>query len=103
MWIIDKMPKISKDLVNHLTVQEHDAEQRLDNYLIKILKGVPKSHIQRIIRSGEVRLNKGRAKPDSRIQIGDVVRIPPIRVAEKLPPHFSGSLKNLTLCLKMMR
>ncbi len=95
MWIIDKMPKISKDLVNHLTVQEHDAEQRLDNYLIKILKGVPQSHIQRIIRSGEVRLNKGRAKPDSRIQIGDVVRIPPIRVAEKLPSHFSGSLKNI--------
>lgn len=85
------MPTISKDLVNHLTVAEHDAGQRLDNHLIKILKGVPKSHIHRIIRAGEVRVNKGRAKPDTRIQLGDVIRIPPIRVAEK---HVSGSLKN---------
>lgn len=65
--IIEKMPTISKDLVNHLTVSEHDAGQRLDNHLIKILKGVPKSHIHRIIRAGEVRVNKGRAKPDTRI------------------------------------
>ncbi|MCD0229472.1 23S rRNA pseudouridine(955/2504/2580) synthase, partial [Enterobacter hormaechei subsp. steigerwaltii] len=60
--------------------------QRLDNYLIKILKGVPKSHIHRIIRAGEVRLNKKRCKPDSRIAEGDTVRIPPVRVAEKEMP-----------------
>lgn len=82
------MPTISKDLVNHLTIAENDAGQRLDNFLIKILKGVPKSHIQRIIRAGEVRLNKKRCKPTDRIQTGDCLRIPPIRVAEKnaVPP-----------------
>lgn len=77
------MPTISKDLVNHICVQEHESAQRLDNYLIKILKGVPKSHIHRIIRAGEVRVNKGRAKPETRIQTGDLIRIPPVRVAEK--------------------
>lgn len=77
------MQTISKELVNHITVQAHEAGQRLDNYLIKILKGVPKSHIHRIIRAGEVRINKGRAKPDFRVETGDVVRIPPVRVAEK--------------------
>ena len=77
------MPTISKDLVNHICVQEHESAQRLDNYLIKILKGVPKSHIHRIIRAGEVRVNKGRAKPETRIQTGDLIRIPPVRVAER--------------------
>lgn len=77
------MPTISKDLVNHICVQEHESAQRLDNYLIKILKGVPKSHIHRIIRAGEVRVNKGRAKPETRIQIGDLIRIPPVRTAKK--------------------
>lgn len=77
------MPTISKDLVNHICVQEHESAQRLDNYLIKILKGVPKSHIHRIIRAGEVRVNKGRAKPETRIQTGDLIRIPPVRTAER--------------------
>ncbi|QMT32255.1 RluA family pseudouridine synthase [Alysiella filiformis] len=84
------MPTISKDLVNHLKVAEHDAGQRLDNHLIKILKGVPKSHIHRIIRAGEVRVNKGRVQADYRIQADDLIRIPPIRVAEKT---HAGSLK----------
>ena len=78
-----KMHAISKDSVSLITVAEHEAGQRLDNYLIKILKGVPKSHIHRIIRAGEVRLNKKRCKPDSRIQTGDLLRIPPVRTAEK--------------------
>lgn len=81
--IIDKMPLFSKDLVNFLSISESEAGQRLDNYLIKILKGVPKSYIHRIIRAGEVRINKKRAQADTRIQIGDEIRIPPIRVAEK--------------------
>jgi len=55
-----KTHAISKDSVSLITVAEHEAGQRLDNYLIKILKGVPKSHIHRIIRAGEVRLNKKR-------------------------------------------
>lgn len=85
------MQQISKDLVNHIRVCEEESGQRLDNYLIKILKGVPKSHVHRIIRSGEVRLNKGRVKPDTRIAADDVVRIPPIRVAQKT---LSSGLKN---------
>ena len=78
-----KTHAISKDSVSLIAVAEHEAGQRLDNYLIKILKGVPKSHIHRIIRAGEVRLNKKRCKPDSRIQTGDLLRIPPVRTAEK--------------------
>lgn len=83
LGIIEKMPRISKDLVNHILIDEAQAGQRLDNYLIKILKGVPKSHIQRIIRSGEVRINKARAKADNRLKTGDHLRIPPIRIADK--------------------
>ena len=60
------MVSISKDLVNFLTIADEDAGQRLDNFLIKILKGVPKSHIQRIIRAGEVRVNKKRAQATTR-------------------------------------
>ena len=77
------MHAIRKDSVSLIAVAEHEEGQRLDNYLIKILKGVPKSHIHRIIRAGEVRLNKKRCKPDSRIQTGDLLRIPPVRTAEK--------------------
>ena len=79
--IISKMALISKDLVNFLTVGEADSGQRLDNYLFKTLKGVPKSHVQRIIRAGEVRLNKKRCKGTDRVAEGDVVRVPPVRVA----------------------
>ncbi|MES2936464.1 MAG: RluA family pseudouridine synthase [Pseudomonadota bacterium] len=62
---------------------EESAGQRLDNFLVRELKGVPKTHVYRIIRSGEVRLNKGRAGADSRVAVGDVVRIPPVRVSER--------------------
>ncbi|MDB5953481.1 RluA family pseudouridine synthase [Ramlibacter sp.] len=68
--------------VQFLTVGEESAGQRLDNYLIRVLKGVPKTHVYRIIRSGEVRVNKGRASADVRVAIGDVVRLPPVRVSE---------------------
>lgn len=65
----------------HLIEQEQDIGQRLDNFLVKMLKGVPKSLIYRIIRQGEVRVNKKRAKPDLRLQSMDLVRIPPLRLA----------------------
>jgi 23S rRNA pseudouridine955/2504/2580 synthase len=68
--------------VKLLTVGEESAGQRLDNFLLRVLKGVPKTHVYRIIRSGEVRVNKGRAGADTRIGEGDVVRVPPVRVAE---------------------
>ncbi|CAC9563704.1 LSU rRNA pseudouridine(955/2504/2580) synthase (EC 5.4.99.24) [uncultured Gammaproteobacteria bacterium] len=77
------------------TIDEFAVGQRLDNYLLKHLKGVPKSHIYRVIRKGEVRVNKGRKKADYKLQIEDVVRIPPIRVAEPRSGKTSDSLKKL--------
>jgi 23S rRNA pseudouridine955/2504/2580 synthase len=70
--------------VRHLTVDEESAGQRLDNFLIRELKGVPKSHVYRIIRSGEVRRNKGRVSADDRVETGDVLRIPPIRLSAQV-------------------
>lgn len=64
-------------------VDENSAGQRLDNFLMRQLKGVPKTHVYRIIRSGEVRVNKGRAQADTRLQLGDEVRLPPVRVSER--------------------
>lgn len=58
--------------------------QRLDNFLTQYLKGVPKSHLYKMIRSGEVRLNKGRTNPDARVHCGDLVRLPPVRVAAQV-------------------
>ena len=69
--------------VKFLTVGEESGGQRLDNYLLRVLKGVPKTHVYRIIRSGEVRVNKGRAGADTRVAIGDVIRIPPVRLPER--------------------
>ncbi|MBC7684068.1 MAG: RluA family pseudouridine synthase [Bdellovibrionales bacterium] len=66
-----------------VTIAEEDAGQRIDNFLLRTCKGVPKSHIYRILRSGEVRVNKGRIDQLYRLEQGDVVRIPPVRVAEK--------------------
>jgi 23S rRNA pseudouridine955/2504/2580 synthase len=66
-----------------MAIDEDSDGQRLDNYLIRQLKGVPKTHIYRLIRSGQVRVNKARAAADTRLQSGDVVRIPPVRVAER--------------------
>jgi 23S rRNA pseudouridine955/2504/2580 synthase len=66
--------------VQLLTVSEENAGQRLDNYLLRYLKGVPKTHVYRIIRSGEVRVNQGRASADRRIAVGDRIRIPPLRM-----------------------
>jgi 23S rRNA pseudouridine955/2504/2580 synthase len=70
--------------VTWLQVGEDSAGQRLDNFLIRHLKGVPKTHIYRIIRSGEVRINKGRAQADTKIALGDSIRLPPVRVSEHI-------------------
>ena len=70
--------------VRNVTVDEDYAGQRLDNFLIRQLKGVPKTHVYRIIRSGEVRVNKGRAQADTRVAAGDVVRLPPVRISDKV-------------------
>jgi 23S rRNA pseudouridine955/2504/2580 synthase len=67
--------------VQQWTVDAESDGQRLDNWLLRRLKGVPKTHVYRVIRSGEVRVNKGRVQADSRVAAGDVVRVPPMRVA----------------------
>ncbi len=72
---------IGAHAVANLTVDEASDGQRIDNFLAKTLKGVPKSHIYRILRSGEVRVNKGRIDASYKLVLGDVVRVPPIRVA----------------------
>jgi 23S rRNA pseudouridine955/2504/2580 synthase len=64
-------------------VDETAAGQRIDNYLLRLCKGVPKSHVYRILRSGEVRVNGGRVGPTYRVAENDEIRIPPIRIAEK--------------------
>lgn len=70
--------------VKTLTVDEDSAGQRLDNFLMRHLKGVPKTHVYRIIRSGEVRVNKGRASAEQRVEAGDLVRLPPVRVSAQV-------------------
>lgn len=67
--------------VNYVRVSERSDGQRLDNFLLRILKGVPKSHVYRIVRNGEVRINKKRAECQSKIALGDEIRIPPVRTA----------------------
>jgi 23S rRNA pseudouridine955/2504/2580 synthase len=91
------MNDLSKDAVNRLAVDEAGAGQRVDNFLLRVLKGVPKSHIYRILRSGEVRVNRLRVKPDVRLVLGDELRIPPIRTGVPLagtrkPPPLSASI-----------
>ncbi|MGJ7484967.1 RluA family pseudouridine synthase [Variovorax sp. LT2P21] len=81
--IIGAKPEPGASEVRFMTVDEESAGQRLDNFLFRQLKGVPKTHVYRIIRSGEVRINKGRAQADTRVAAGDVLRLPPVRVAAR--------------------
>ncbi len=80
---------LSSSVVQRLIIGPEEAGQRLDNYLLRELKGVPKSRIYRIVRSGEVRINGGRCQPDQRLLSGDELRLPPVRRAvfsEEKPP-----------------
>jgi 23S rRNA pseudouridine955/2504/2580 synthase len=81
-----KSTEKSQSLVKMIEVSQDQAEQRLDNFLLSQLKGVPKSHVYRLLRSGQVRVNKGRKKPGYRVQAGDRVRIPPVRTASREAP-----------------
>ena len=75
--------------VRYVTVGAESAGQRLDNFLIRLSKGVPKSHIYQVVRSGQVRINSGRAAADRRLSAGDQIRIPPMRISGRtgaLPP-----------------
>jgi len=77
--------------VQMLTISEEDVGQRIDNFLLKICKGVPKSHVYQILRSGQVRVNKGRIDQLYRLQPGDVVRVPPVRMSEAKPNNAPKS------------
>ncbi|MFK8048853.1 MAG: 23S rRNA pseudouridine(955/2504/2580) synthase RluC [Halioglobus sp.] len=84
--------------VKFCTVDKDYADQRLDNYLLRELKGVPKTRIYRALRKGEVRVNKGRVKAEYRLKVGDIVRVPPIRVpaptdAPSIPLYWSRQLE----------
>jgi 23S rRNA pseudouridine955/2504/2580 synthase len=78
------------DRASYRTIGPNYEGQRLDNYLLRIAKGVPKSHVYRIVRQGEVRVNKGRVAVDYRLMAGDQVRIPPLRLAERAPARLAA-------------
>jgi 23S rRNA pseudouridine955/2504/2580 synthase len=96
-----EMPVAVSSAARFVTIGAHEAGQRLDNFLLAQLKGVPKSRIYRMVRTGEVRINKGRVKPLQRIAAGDVVRIPPLRLAEReapeLPPARVQAMRDTVL------
>lgn len=77
-----------------MEIDEHHHDQRIDNFLNGYLKSVPKSYVYRVLRKGEVRVNKGRIKPNYRLQVGDIVRIPPMVLDEedKQRPNIPPSL-----------
>jgi len=83
------MNELSKARATLLEVDEDAAAQRIDNFLLRRLKGVPKSHVYRVLRSGQVRVNSARVRPDYRLQAGDRVRVPPVRMAP--PARASGA------------
>jgi 23S rRNA pseudouridine955/2504/2580 synthase len=92
------MTNLSKASVSTLTIDEDSAGQRIDNFLCKSLKGVPKSHLYRILRSGEVRVNSKRIDQTYRLVMGDLVRIPPIRVA--VPEALHANRTTFTVSLE---
>ena len=87
---------VSSHQVRVETVDEASDGQRLDNFLAKTCRGVPKSHLYQLIRSGQVRVNKGRAKADTRLALGDLVRVPPIRTRDK-PVEPEGGMRQRSL------
>ncbi|MBI4195450.1 MAG: RluA family pseudouridine synthase [Betaproteobacteria bacterium] len=93
------MNELSKESTTWHAVGEGSAQQRIDNYLTKLLKGVPKSHIYRILRSGQVRVNSGRVGPDYRLQLGDRIRIPPVRVAQRRRQPPGGTASPIDHCI----
>lgn len=75
---------VAPDQVAHRRISTDEAGQRVDNYLLRVCKGVPKTHVYRVIRAGEVRVNKKRVTPDYRLQVDDDLRIPPMRLATRV-------------------
>ncbi|WP_272582709.1 23S rRNA pseudouridine(955/2504/2580) synthase RluC [Providencia sp. PROV261] len=86
----------TQNQVQFIDISDDEAGQRIDNFLLAKLKGVPKSMIYRIIRKGEVRVNKGRIKPEYKLIAGDQVRVPPVRVAEREEAPVSAKLDKVS-------
>jgi 23S rRNA pseudouridine955/2504/2580 synthase len=84
--------RLAADQVSYLTVGPDAAGQRLDNFLLRLAKGVPQSHVYRIVRSGQVRVNKARAAVDRRLVEGDQIRVPPLRLATPAPPPVRAQM-----------
>jgi 23S rRNA pseudouridine955/2504/2580 synthase len=88
------MNSLSKETATWHEIGEAAEGQRVDNYLVRLLKGVPKSHVYRLLRSGQVRVNSGRVGPEHRLKAGDKVRVPPVRVAQRdISPAVGTSRK----------
>ena len=87
------MNDLSKARATVLEVGEEGAAQRIDNFLIRRLKGVPKSHVYRVLRSGEVRVNSARVSPDYRLRSGDRIRVPPVRLGEPAAKPFPRAIE----------
>lgn len=94
---VQRSPAPTLPAVQRVCVDEAGEGQRLDNFLLRLLKGVPKTHVYRVIRSGEVRVNKGRAAADTRLALGDEVRVPPVRVAEQPAANASAPPREFPL------
>ena len=96
-----KDKKAEPNKASQITINEHQSGQRIDNFLVKKLKGVPKSHVYRLLRSGQVRVNSGRKKPHYKLQTGDILRMPPVRVSESgdetIPDSVIDRLKKAIL------
>jgi len=87
--------EINKNSVSQITISDGQAGQRIDNFLVKHLKGVPKSHIYRLLRSGQVRINSGRKKPHYKLCAGDILRLPPVRINENQDTQIPESVTRL--------
>lgn len=83
--------KPSSGQVNYLTVEAYQDGQRIDNFLLNKLKGLPRSHLYKMLRDGQIRLNKKRCKAHERLQTGDVVRVAPVRLTQKQAPVISDN------------
>ena len=94
---IFKMAELSKTTVTQAIIDEDSLGQRLDNFLLRCCRGVPKTHVYRIVRSGEVRVNGRRTDVSYRLAIGDVVRIPPVRTAQRQEEVVAGAEHNIAL------
>lgn len=95
MTVPAQPPSAPSPGVRILAVATEDAGQRIDNFLLRHLKGVPRSLVYRILRRGEVRVNKGRIKPEYRVRAGDQVRIPPVRTGQPAPGPGGGAAGRL--------